>query len=75
MPGQRRITDDYSFSSTLNLEWLRQAAVEHVADPEVRGHVADTYTFGGDDHCDIPSDAQRHVTENNIEPGTPFADA
>ena len=75
MPGQRRTTDDHSFSSTLNLKWLRQAAAEHIDDPAVRGYMVDTYTFGGDDHCDIPPDAQRHVVENNVEHGTPFADA
>ena len=72
---QRRITDDTTFTSSLNLRWLRDAAATHIADPAVRTYLVDTYTYGGDDHCDLPPSAQRLYARNSVHPGTEFGDA
>ena len=67
---QRLITDDTTFTSSLNLEWLRDAARQHMSDPHQRRYMIDTYTYGGDDHCDIPPRAQRFWAPNSACPGT-----
>ena len=41
---QRRITDDTTFTSSLNLQWLRDAAATHIADPALRTYLVDTYS-------------------------------
>ena len=72
---QRHITADTSFSSSLNLDWLRAAAMANISDPSLRRHVVHTYTYGGDDHCDLPPHAQRFHAKNSVHPGSEYGDA
>ena len=61
-------------TSVLNLAWFRAAAAE-IADPAHRAYMTATYTYGFDDHSDLPTSAFRFNVKNSVSPGTPEGDA
>ena len=61
-------------TAVFSLPWFRAAAAQ-IASPAHRMYEVATYTYGFDDHSDLPPTSYRFNVENSVSPGTPEGDA